>query len=403
MIEQNQIQEWVKNGTISQDQAEKMLTDVVLSKKEQSSGSFITSIVSLGSVLLGIGAILFVAASWEWIPDLFKILLLLGATFGVYYLGYVFAYKKQNYPRVGAGLIFLGALLFGASVFLIAQIYNMNTGERSTYLLLGVWLLGVLPVAYAFISKSLASLAALLFLSIVFLMFTTETNLNDNSSRFIIDTLSVGIISGVVLFSIGGFHYISEKFQPIARIYQLFGLQLSILIVFLLSMSFPYDFSSDLSVEVSSGSIVWVSLFGVIALVFGLVNLFFGIVKTKIFFAENIAAVTMLALSLLLFFSVGPGTEVLFRTLFTSAFVGIILMMLYIGYENMDITVVNKATSWATVFIIIKYFEWFWSMSNPFLFFIVGGIALITGGIALEKKRKEIRARFAMVNIEHHE
>lgn len=403
MIEQNQIQEWVKNGTISQDQAEKMLTDVVLSKKEQSSGSFITSIVSLGSVLLGIGAILFVAASWEWIPDLFKILLLLGATFGVYYLGYVFAYKKQNYPRVGAGLIFLGALLFGASVFLIAQIYNMNTGERSTYLLLGVWLLGVLPVAYAFISKSLASLAALLFLSIVFLMFTTETNLNDNSSRFIIDTLSVGIISGVVLFSIGGFHYISEKFQPIARIYRLFGLQLSILIVFLLSMSFPYDFSSDLSVEVSSGSIVWVSLFGVIALVFGLVNLFFGIVKTKIFFAENIAAVTMLALSLLLFFSVGPGTEVLFRTLFTSAFVGIILMMLYIGYENMDITVVNKATSWATVFIIIKYFEWFWSMSNPFLFFIVGGIALITGGIALEKKRKEIRARFAMVNIEHHE
>lgn len=414
MIDQKQIQEWLQNGTINQEQAAKMISDAAQTRKEESSGKFITSIVSLGAILFGVGAILFVALNWQGIPNFLKIVLLLGSTFGSYYLGYVFAYQRQNYPKAGAALIFLGALLFGASTFLIAQIYNMNSSPESMYVLLGVWLVGILPVVYGFLSETIAALASLLFFAFIYLVFTTETRYIGNAfgyygyPRSILDMLVVGVVSGIMLFGIGGFHYASEKLKPIARIYRLAGLQVSLLIIFLLGMKFPYMFYGyygrvgENIPQVSSTATAWVVILGIIALLFSVANLFFGIVKTKIFFAENIAAILMLALSLLMFFSVGPGMDVLFRLLFTVAFAGILLMMLYIGYESMDMTIVNKAISWTTLFIVVKYFEWFWSLFNPYLFFMVGGVILIMGGIALEKKRKELKARFAVANLGYH-
>lgn len=413
MIDQKQIQAWLQSGTINQEQAAKMISDAAQTRKEESSGKFVTSIVSIGAVLFGIGAILLVALNWQGIPDFLKVVILLGSTFGSYYLGYFFAYQSQNYPKAGAALIFLGALLFGTSIFLIAQIYNMNTSPRSTYVLLGIWLVGVLPVVYGFLSETIAALASILFFVFIYLVFTTETRALSGASgyygyaRMVLDTLAVGVVSSTMLFGIGGFHYASEKLKPIARIYRLAGLQVSLLIIFLLGMKFPYMFydygrGGEQTVQISGAATGWVVTMGIIALLFSVANLFFGVVKTKIFFAENIAAILMLALSLLMFFSVGPGMDVLFRTLFTAAFAGILLMMLYIGYENMDMTIVNKAISWITLFIVVKYFEWFWSLFNPYLFFMVGGAILIMGGIALEKKRKELKARFAATNTSYH-
>jgi len=402
MIEQKQIQEWLQNGTITQEQASKMIVDSSESGKEESSGKFITAIVSLGAVLFGIGAILFVALNWDGIPSFLKIILLLSFTFGSYYLGYVFAYQKQNYPKAGEALIFLGALLFGASTFLIAQIYNMISSPESTYILLGLWLAGILPVVYGFLSKPIASLASLLFFAFIYLVFVTETiSGNYGYTRSIFNVLIVGIMSGIILFGIGGFHYISEKLQPIGRIYRLFGLQVSLLFVFLLGMEFSYwSYGYNQTSQISGSVTAWVVILGCIALLFSTANLFFNFAKTKNFLVENVINIAVLILALFAFFFVGEGAEVVFRILFTIAFAGIILAMFYIGYQNMDMTVVNKASFFSTLFIIVKYFEWFWDSFNPYLFFMVGGVILIMGGIALEKKRKELKVRFAVANLE---
>ena len=279
------------------------------------------------------------------------------------------------------------------------------------YILLGIWLVGILPLVYGFLSKAIAALASVLFFAFIFLVFMVETTAANDifqylDSRFLLDTLVVGIVSGVMLFSIGGSHNISEKFKPIGRIYMLAGLQISLFIVFLLSIEFISDILGDRRYVGERGAsdivTIWVLALGIPSLLLSIANLFFSAVKTKVVFAENIAAILMLALALLLFFFSGPGTHMMFLVLFTAAFVGIILMMLYIGYQNMDMTVVNKASFWATLFIVAKYFEWFWGTFNPYLFFMVGGIILIMGGIALEKKRKELKARFAAANMGYH-
>src|SRR5262245_30832711 len=100
-IDDKQIKKWVQEGAISLQQAEKMLADVKEERKEQSSNKFIVAVSTIGAVLLGIGAILFVASNWLVMSDLEKVLILLASTFGAYYIGYLFKYEKQNLPKVG--------------------------------------------------------------------------------------------------------------------------------------------------------------------------------------------------------------------------------------------------------------------------------------------------------------
>ncbi|NLU57904.1 MAG: DUF2157 domain-containing protein [Methanosarcina thermophila] len=86
---------------------------------------------------------LFVASNWEKIGDIFRIILLAGSTVRIHYAGYYLRYENQKYPKLGFALIFLSALFFGASLFLIAQIYNINANNSTLVL---VWLLGVSPL-----------------------------------------------------------------------------------------------------------------------------------------------------------------------------------------------------------------------------------------------------------------
>ena len=64
----------------------------------------------------------------------------------------------MSYPKVGASLILLGSLIFGAGMFLIAQMYHITVHYPNGPLM---WGLGVLPLAYLLRFKSLISLAIL--------------------------------------------------------------------------------------------------------------------------------------------------------------------------------------------------------------------------------------------------
>lgn len=86
MIDEKQIQEWLDSGLINQQQAQKMIGDVEQKSKENRSNKFILGISTIGAVLLGIGAILFVASMWEALSSSMKVIILLASTFGAYYL-----------------------------------------------------------------------------------------------------------------------------------------------------------------------------------------------------------------------------------------------------------------------------------------------------------------------------
>src|SRR3989338_4005274 len=217
MIDDRLISKWVKEGTITKAKAKKMLADVSKGRKEASSNKMIIAASTIGSILLGIGAILFIASNWQKLPDIAKTLILVLSTFAAYYLGYLFRYQKQNLPKVGAALMFLGALLFGATVILVAQIYNLNA---NTHILVLIWLVGILPLVYVLQSMPIAGLAALLSYVWMILFFAPSNRgwfWFFDSEFFLLNLPTLLLVSSVMLFSIGGIHYLYEKFSNIAR------------------------------------------------------------------------------------------------------------------------------------------------------------------------------------------
>lgn len=393
MVNKEQIDQWLRDGTITQEQANKMLADSSEYRKEQSSNKLIVTISTIGSILLGIGAILFVASNWVVMPNIMKILILVGSTFGAYYAGYFFKYQKQNLPKVGASLIFLGALLFGATVFLIAQMYNINA---NSHVLVLIWLIGVLPLVYAFQSSPIAGLSALLFyIWIGQFVFKGLDFYRAQGDFFKLPVLY--LVSGVLLFGIGQLHYLSEKLKSVARVYRLAGIKIGMVSLFFLTFRFfsghyeNYGFFSK-SLETSDQFTFGLILFSVVAILLAVIGLFFNPSKSSTNDLENSIALGLVSIALVFFFF--PATTNIYVLLFNLILAGLVFTLLFVGYQREDMQIVNTGMFWLSALILVRYFDFFWDLLPRSLFFMVGGLILVLGGIALEKKRRQLKTKF---------
>ena len=155
---------WSDKGIISEYQVDDILKEYNIQfkpKKEEKPLNVVKVLALIGSILLGLGVILFVAANWQEIPRLIKTLMLLTATFGAFYIGYFLSYQKKEHITLGNALIFLSTLFYGGSTFLIAQMYNVNADSHWLVLF---WAASIFPVAYFLESLPTYLLTSLLFI-----------------------------------------------------------------------------------------------------------------------------------------------------------------------------------------------------------------------------------------------
>ena len=68
MIDEKLINTWVEKGTVTKDQAEIMLSDIAVKKKDTGMNKIVLIISIIGSVFIGLSVIFFVASNWEFIP-----------------------------------------------------------------------------------------------------------------------------------------------------------------------------------------------------------------------------------------------------------------------------------------------------------------------------------------------
>ena len=393
MMDNKLIEKWLSEGIINDEQAHKMRADLSESAKEQSSNKLIIALSTIGAVLLGIGAILFVASNWEKLPNLIKVLLLLGFTFGTYYLGYMFRYQKQNLPKVGSSLILLGALLFGATVFLVAQMYHINA---NSHVLLLVWLMGILPLVYALKTVPIAALSSLLFYIWMALFIFRNFTFNSNCGDFFYLPV-LYLIAGTLVFGIGGLHYLSEDLKPIARTYRIGGIQIAMLALFLLTFRFfsgvygSYNIRANMLVseEFSSG----LAIFAFAAALSTALNLLLNPVSSNTAKLESFINFGLLAIASIFYFY--PARNNIYVVLFNLILAGVIFLLMWVGYRREDIRLVNISMSYLSVLVIVRYFDFFWSLLPRAMFFMIGGVILILGGIFLEKKRRELKKQFS--------
>lgn len=168
-------EQWRAEGLINAELYRQLAERYQLDSLEMAARNrFIGIFMGLGGILLGLGAIAFVAANWQvWSRD-FRVLLLLSVFVGVNAAGFYLwrvapfpgARGEQNMPsrsgwqqRLGYGLLLLGAILLGANMALMAQMFHIGGSLYELYL---VWGLGVLAMAYSLRLTSLGVLAIIL-------------------------------------------------------------------------------------------------------------------------------------------------------------------------------------------------------------------------------------------------
>src|SRR5205823_5174764 len=112
----------------------------------------------LGATLLGVGVIMLLASNWRSTPAAVKLACIFAAVIGANALGYWLRYVKKDLRGTGNAILFLGAPLYGAAIFLIAQGFHVDADEPSLLLL---WAVGMLPMAYLLGSRAMVVVAGL--------------------------------------------------------------------------------------------------------------------------------------------------------------------------------------------------------------------------------------------------
>lgn len=152
-------EQWWSEGLIDADLYEKLADRYQFDRLEQdASHRFIMILMGLGAVLLGLAAITFVAANWQAWPRSFKVGLLLSCFMGVTVTGFYLWNRPEQYrqQRLGHGLLLLGALLLGANLGLVSQMFHQSGDVFELFL---IWGLGVTAMAYSLRLTSLGVMA----------------------------------------------------------------------------------------------------------------------------------------------------------------------------------------------------------------------------------------------------
>ena len=134
------LQKWVEQGFISDEQAKQIL------QAEQSnySGFVWKWLYGIAGLFIGLGIILIVSANWDDIPAPVKLVADFGIWAGFIYGTYLSVINKKD--KIKEFFLLMSFLFVGATIGLVAQIFNLSGGWHSfamTWALLGlpfVWL-----------------------------------------------------------------------------------------------------------------------------------------------------------------------------------------------------------------------------------------------------------------------
>ena len=389
-----EIEDWQREGLISSIQKERILDWYQVKPRtgeREGGGRLITTLSILGAVLAGVGVILFVASNWSAIPIWGKLAVIFVPLLGSYFLGYFLRYETGSFPRVGASFILLGSFIFGAGIFLIAQIYHLSVHFPNGPL---VWGLGVLPLAYLLRLKTLLSLS--LIVLILWLGLEAKYWVTDESASLYgilpgeLMLVPLYLLAGLALWAMGLMHRGYRRLRSLSGPFIVLGLLAAFIPGFVLTFDVFWGRLGAPSLwpfYVALPALFFLSCTGA-----GLSrDREVGWVWEMLF----LAIVLGLGLYLSLFFQGSPAARHSDLVLASNIIFALaIFIVLLLGYLREHPAYVNIALLFFVLDLIVRYFDFFWKLLPRSLFFIIGGLTLLLGGVLLERKRRELLASF---------
>jgi uncharacterized membrane protein len=148
---------WVERGLISEEQAGRIRG---LYPEPRGGLPWAMIIFSgLGAVIAGLGIILLFAYNWKEMHRFSKLAVIFVGLIGLQAGGLGVYLRNERYRQFGEALSLLGTMMFGAGIWLIAQIYHIDEHFPNGFL---IWGLGALALAWALPSIAQGLLAVVL-------------------------------------------------------------------------------------------------------------------------------------------------------------------------------------------------------------------------------------------------
>jgi uncharacterized membrane protein len=329
----------------------------------------VSTLAVIGAVVGGLGVILFLGANWDAIPRPTRVTLLLATMVGAYAAGYRL---RPGRPAVGAALLLLGAIGFGASLFLVGQMYHVQAHDPLAFL---VWTAAVVPTALVARTRPLAALGILTFGAwIVY-------ELHESGGGSLTEYLPVaGALYGAALYAWGTWLR-DELFRAPMRT---FGFAFGSAGAFVLTFQGVVE---ELGERSALGAVESVGLAGLVgaALAGAAVLATQSGRPTALYEAGALAALVLAELAAVLV----PEHEnaVAYPILFNVLVAVIALGTIAVGYLNEEPWLVNGGIALVATDVFARYVDFFWDLLPRSLGFLGAGLLLLALAFLLERQR----------------
>lgn len=390
-----ELEVWKQQGTVTGEQAEAILSSYVVVSPFY--GRLIVILVTLGAVLAGVGIFMFVYANVQDIPRVAKIVLLMVLMVATYFSGYWLKYER-NFPRAGEALIFGGAMVFGATIFLAGQQYHMPVDDPK---LLIWWFVGVIPMAYFARSKAILTLAILAALGgLGYKTAQWFDGVRYEQYAF----FAFYLVLGLVLYGIGSVHSRFERLKYYTPRYQDFGLILLFGVMYVLSFKSIYRESALTNWDFLALPLVFAVAFHIAAalvLICAIWGFTIDVNRKHLSYklSSDLAAIAFLVAMGYLVLVLPFRSPVYYVVIFNLVLFAGIFGLIFLGYFRGVTSFVNIALIFFGLAVIGRYFDLTSQLLPRSIFFILGGLLLLGGGMLLERLRRKTLRQMQAIEV----
>jgi uncharacterized membrane protein len=132
------LEETLNEQVANQTMTEAVKDRVLQSVEVRDSLNFIRVLVSIGGILIGLGFLTFIATNWNLFDRWVKFFIIVGSLSVALGSSYV-TFQKNRFTSIA--LLYLSALIYGAGIFLVEQIFYINLDIPTGFL---IWSVGTL-------------------------------------------------------------------------------------------------------------------------------------------------------------------------------------------------------------------------------------------------------------------
>ena len=380
---------WVAQGIVSAEQAAAIRSRYA-DAQESRRGSATTALAVIGAIAVGFGVIGFIAANWEEMSHAVRLVLLTLAVAGSYAAGFHLRDRTGDWPRLGEAFYLLGVLLFGASLFLVGQMYNVQAHDPLALLL---WAGGATSTALVVRSRAIAATAVLIFTSWVGWEFglALENAGSDSFTAFpVVAALYGGALYGLATFAqarVRSDWLASSGFPESSRGV---GLPVGAAGLFVFTFADATHELGNAGDDVSGSLRAGLVLLALLAFA-GAGALAVSRRPSSRYEAAMLAAVAGSMSVAVLAGGNGDAWAVLFNILFAAVALGVI----YAGYLSDEAWLVNLGVAFVAIDLVARYFDVFWSALPRSVGMIGAGLLVLGIAYVLERQRQRLLGQMA--------